>query len=81
MATIGVKGLSENGRNINVLIVSERGESSHLNYAKFFTYVRVVGDAHAFWLQLISCSRFVNMAELHHRCDESSSCSSDELDS
>ena len=24
--------LSENGRNINVLIVSERGESSHLNY-------------------------------------------------
>ena len=32
-----------------------------------------------FWLQLISCSRFVNMAELHHRCDEC--CSSDELDS
>ena len=24
--------LSENGRNINVLIVSERDESSHLNY-------------------------------------------------
>ena len=34
-----------------------------------------------FWLQLISCSRFVNMAELHHRYDELSfSCSSDELD-
>ena len=38
-----------------------------------------------FWLQLISCSRFVNMAEqpeLHHRCNElSPSCSLDELDS
>ena len=35
-----------------------------------------------FWLQLISCSQLVNMAELHHLCDESSSsCSSDELDS
>ena len=35
-----------------------------------------------FWLQLISCSRFVNMTELHHRYDESSfSCSSDKLDS
>ena len=33
-----------------------------------------------FWLQLISCSRFVSMAELHHLCDESSSsCSSDKL--
>ena len=32
-----------------------------------------------FWLQLISCSRFVNMAELHHRYNEC--CSSDELDS
>ena len=40
------------------------------------------GRASIFWLQLISCSRFVNMAELHRRCDESSSsCSSDELDS
>ena len=31
MTPKGVKGLSENGRN-DVLIVSERGESSHLNY-------------------------------------------------